>query len=139
MISFEYFLEQVKDKFSFLVSDYGYSECNCQEINVIYECRFLKNDTLVCIIYSKKNDYLQVTFYKEIFQFSPTTQDGKHSLGLDDLIYRKKKRRIYSPEDYDDFMPSKIGFENSLKKISEMLLEFGSNILKGKKWKGWME
>lgn len=139
MISFGYFLEQVKDKFSYLVNVYNYSECNCKDLGVIYECSFLKNDTSVSVVYSKKNNYLQVTFYKKIFHFLPTTQDGKHSLGLDHLIYRNKKRQIYHSEDYDDFMPKKIGFENSIKEISKMVIEFGGDILKGKDWKGWME
>ncbi len=137
MVSLDYFIYHVNEAFSFLETDFGYSKCTCNEVHTIYECIFIKKNDMIGVIYSKKNNYLRINFYKDTDKFPPTTQDGRHSLGLETLIYRKKKRRIYCPEDYDDFMPSKLGFENSMEKVSSMLLEYGSDILRGKKWKGW--
>lgn len=125
--------------FSFMISDYGYSTLDYGEVHTIFRYRYVKKNNMVSVIYSKKNDYVEITFFKDINQFQPTSQDGKHSLGLNQLIFRKKNRKTYHFEDYDIFMPSKIGFDKSLEKIANMLKEFGHDILKGKNWKGWAE
>lgn len=139
MLSLEKFCLLAEKFFSFLVKDFNYSVQECKSIDLLYELVYAKSDTLLVITYSKKNDYVSVNFFKKIHQFKPTTQDGFNNISLDHLIYHKKKRRTYCKEDYDDFMPSQIGIENSLKKISEMLVEYGNDILVGKKWKGWIE
>ncbi|MBN8675542.1 MAG: hypothetical protein J0L56_15535 [Chitinophagales bacterium] len=91
---------------------------------------------MIRIEYSKKNQYLSVHFFKKVFDFKPTTQDGIHSTSLEILIYEKKKRRIYTPEDYHAYMPYNIGFDKSIEALAKMLTEYGSDVLKGKKWQG---
>jgi hypothetical protein len=139
MITFEIFCNLTNRNFSFLEKDFNYLFKEFNNKNNLYQQVFIKKDNMIVVEYSKKNEYLSVIFYKDIYRFQPTTQDGVNSTSLDYLIRDKNKRKVYVENDYDIFMPFKIGEEKSFKMVSGLLLEYGNEILNGKKWKGWAE
>jgi hypothetical protein len=135
MIELKEFDEIVSANFKYLF-DMGFTKVRVEKIHAMFYARFVKNDLLVRIEYSIKNDYLNAIIVKN----PPTDGDNRdrpeNSVDLRHLMSRYQPNFDVN-KDYDKLMPKEIGIRHSVEAIAQLFWQYAIDILLGKKWESW--
>lgn len=121
--------EQAKEKFTFLVKDFGYKLKIDENLNYGFTLEYEKEDIRVYLFY----DYRDNEFYFFLIKGRDTKYPNDHDFENIKPFYELFEKfdetlDIYSiqPND-DDYLPA-------LNKNSELLKIYGSNVLNGIEW-----
>jgi hypothetical protein len=135
MIELKEFDEIVSTNFKYLF-DIGFTKVQVERLHAMFYARFIKNDLLVRIEYSIKNDYLNAIIIKN----PPTEGDNRdtpeNSVGLVHLM-SKYQPNFDVNKDYEKLMPKEIGMRHSVEAIAQLFGQYAIDILLGKKWESW--
>jgi hypothetical protein len=128
----------IVEYFNYLEGDYGYDKPVFYESQYCSYAEYIKDKLMVRIEYSFKNKTIMCTIYNHIDKVKPGKYSWKYSVDVDFLI-KRYEQNLYNYKNYLNYMPDKIGLEGSVKKVSELLQEYGHKILTGKEWVSWGE
>lgn len=120
--------------FSYLESQYGYANKESEYIPYMYYVKYLKNDLMVRIGLACRHNFIEIFIFNKVNLYAPTSQDQKHSISLQQLIHLKNKELFSDDSQYENLMPSRISFDESIKIFSDLLKDYAEDILKGVKW-----
>jgi hypothetical protein len=137
MIELEEFDQMVSGNFSYLL-DLGFAKTQAERLSVIFRVSYLKNDFVVRIEYSIKNDYLDVMIIKYPTVRKNDLPNSQNSVGLPHLM-RKYQPDFDYKRDYEMLMPKEIGMRQSMEAVSQLFGQYAIDILLGKKWETWGE
>ena len=135
MITLEEFERIVSGHFNCLI-ELGFVKHNAEAVLAMYYVPYIKNELLVRLEYSKKNDYIDVCIYNNISTVKPGVYSSKHSVSLGHLMY-KYKPGYNDKQDYEAIMPKVIGFEKSVEELAKLAKQYAWDILLEKKWESW--
>jgi hypothetical protein len=134
MIGLEEFDEITSRNFSYLL-DLGFGKSESERGYAMYYVSYSKNDLVVRIEYSIKNDYVNAT----IVQNPTKPQDfgnDKCSVFLSHLMHKYQPNYDYQ-RDYLMIMPKEIGMAQSMEAVAMLFRQYAMDILLGKKWESW--
>jgi hypothetical protein len=137
MIKLEEFDQMVSNNFSYLL-ELGFTKTESEKVYAIFRVSYLKNDLVVRIDYSIKNDYLDVKIIKYPAVRKNDLPTSENSVGLPNLISKYHPNFDYK-RDYEMLMPKEIGMRQSIEVVSQLFGQYAIDILLGKKWESWGE
>jgi hypothetical protein len=137
MIELEEFDKIVSGNFGYLL-DLGFTKTQVERVHAMLYVSYLKNDLLVRIGYSIKNDYLDVFIIKNLASQNDYRNSPDTSVSLRHLM-RKYQPNFDYKRDYEMLMPKEIGMTQSMETVSQLFGQYAIDILLGKKWESWGE
>lgn len=135
MIELKEFDEIVSTNFEYLFN-MGFTKVQVERLHAMLYVRFIKNDLLVRIEYSIKNDHLNAIIIKNPLNAGDNRDTPENSVALFHLMSKYQPNFDFN-KDYEMLMPKEIGMLHSVKEIAQLFGEYAIDILLGKKWESW--
>ena len=117
----------IKKYFEYLVTEFAFEEEPSRTAPFSHYVKYRKANLRVIIEYAYRHNYIT----PEIINL-----DTSRSINLE-WILKKNDPDFSDYKKYNEIMPSHIGLEISLKKISELFKKYAAPILSGEEWYSW--
>jgi len=131
MILHNYIAQLVHENFDNQLKGYNFRYSGDKKTEREVSYFFLKDSMLLSITYNYPNHFIEIDLYRET-DVSKLIRAERISLRH---IMKDKKNDFSYEDDYVAVMPNNIPLESSLKILSEYLIKYGDNYLKGAEWK----
>ena len=121
--------------FHFLEEKYSFDFVGTYDAQRVVHSRYKKGKLTLQIEYSHVNKTIEITIIKNKDDSESSIPNAKNSISLRWIM--KKKDTEYDYTDYVAVTPVHLPLEDSMERLSSLLMQYGDELLSGREWYTW--